>query len=236
MIEIIPAVMPKTLSSLEKAVSLVIPEASVIQVDVMDGEFVPNVSWPYGDGEEQFRLFAEEERGLPSWENISYEVDLMTEDPLPDALRWISAGASRIVIHVESVDNVLSLLQTIRDQHGSFIENNFSPELGIAFSNDTPFENFWEVIESADFIQLMGIERVGFQGEAFDERVISRIRQLRAVLPNCVISIDGAVSKETAVHLIEAGANRLVVGSAIFENDDPKQALRELIQEAEKFS
>ncbi len=232
MIEIIPALMPKTLVELEDKVSLVIPEARTVQIDVMDGKFVPNKSWPYGEGEDQFRLFSEEERGLPYWEEVDYEIDLMVSTPLEDALRWIAAGASRIVVHAESISEAHLFFDTIRNQHGLFSEGNFSPALGIAFSNETILEPHLPAVAEADFVQLMGISRIGFQGESFDVRVIDRIEQLRESFPDIIISIDGAVTMETAPRLIKAGARRLVVGSAIFSQGNPKQALRDFIKTA----
>lgn len=74
----------------------------------------------------------------------------------------------------------------------------------------------------------MGIATIGRQGEPFDERVIEKIKSIRAKYPDMVISIDGGVSFDTAPELIEAGATRLVAGSAIFENPNPHGAIQEL--------
>ena len=94
-------------------------------------------------------------------------------------------------------------------------------EIGLAFNIDTPVE----IPAGVDFIQLMGIDRVGYQGQKFDEKVIEKIRATRVKYPDLPISIDGAVSLETAPMLIAAGANRLVIGSAIFESDNPIDAI-----------
>jgi ribulose-phosphate 3-epimerase len=82
--------------------------------------------------------------------------------------------------------------------------------------------------EKIQFIQLMGIDNVGFQHQAFDEKVLGKIKEVRIKFPGLPISIDGGVSLETAPELIAAGADRLVVGSAIFNAENPIEAIHNL--------
>ena len=74
----------------------------------------------------------------------------------------------------------------------------------------------------------MGIEHIGAQGEPFDERVLSQIKSLRVLYPELIISVDGSVNEETAPLLVQAGANRLVVGSALMKSFDMRETMREL--------
>ncbi|MEK7390774.1 MAG: hypothetical protein AAB635_01405, partial [Patescibacteria group bacterium] len=99
-------------------------------------------------------------------------------------------------------------------------------ESGVAINPASSNEQLESVLDcesgtgSVDFVQFMGIAKIGFQGQLFDERVYDKISGLRATRPNVTISVDGGVNLETATKLIEAGANRLVVGSALFESED----------------
>jgi ribulose-phosphate 3-epimerase len=102
-------------------------------------------------------------------------------------------------------------------------------EIGIAVGTNTSIEKVFPLVNSVDFIQCMGIENIGFQGQDFDERVLGQIRKLKAEFPDLIISVDGSVTLETAPKLIEAGATRLVIGSAIFNTDD-------IISRVENFS
>src|SRR3989338_570743 len=79
-----------------------------------------------------------------------------------------------------------------------------------------------------DFAQFMGIEKIGFQGQLFDERVLGKIADLRERFPKVIISVDGGVNMKNAPRLIKAGANRLVSGSTIFESDNIKDAIEKL--------
>ena len=169
-----------------------------------------------------------EDMGLPEWEKINYEVDLMVSVPDRDAFEWITAGASRIIIHIESHPEVKGIIARIRREFGRPSESPSAPEIGIAVDNDTPIEQIYEFIPEVEFVQLMGIAKIGYQSQPFDERVLDRIRTLRKKFPELIISIDGAVNDERASKLIEAGANRLVSGSYIFNSGDVKEAIDNL--------
>jgi ribulose-phosphate 3-epimerase len=98
-------------------------------------------------------------------------------------------------------------------------------EVGVALNIDTPNEQIYPLIPVVDFVQFMGIAKIGFQGEPFDERVLAKIADLRGKYPNATISIDGGVNKENAVALVKAGVNRLVVGSALFGSENISEEL-----------
>jgi ribulose-phosphate 3-epimerase len=98
-------------------------------------------------------------------------------------------------------------------------------ELGVALGLDTPIDAIAPFIHAVNFVQFMGIAKIGYQGQPFDERVICRIKNLRGAHSEVIISVDGGVNLETAPLLLEAGADRLVVGSAIFESGDIKKTI-----------
>lgn len=215
MVEIIPAIMPKGYEHLDEMMSLFVGVAGVVQLDIMDGKFVPARTWPY-PRDAHFEAIIAEEEGMPRWEDIDFEVDLMVEDPESVVSKWVQAGASRIIVHVESMKDFESIRNAVPED---FIE------LGLAINTATPLEVIDSYIDSIDFVQCMGIARIGFQGEAFDERVLEKVRALRAKYPELPISIDGSVNFDTARMLVDAGATRLVSGSAILEADDFTQAI-----------
>ena len=223
-VEIIPAPLPKSLADLEEHLERVKGLAEWVQIDVADGIFVPNTTWPYTDRADFETILAEKE-GLPFWEEFDFEVDLMVTHALQDAKEWVQAGAARIIVHIESEDASLALeaLQPMRAVGGAP-----GVEVAVALSLDTPTQKLESFIPLADSIQVMSIARIGFQGEPFDERAIARVRQLKEMYPDHAIGVDGGVSLENARALVDAGASRLAVGSALFEADDSAEMYRAL--------
>lgn len=206
--------MPKTIEELRDSLALVRGAVRHVQLDIMDGKFVQNASFPY-DARGKLGELPEE---LPFWEDFNFEIDLMIERPEETVGVFLSLGASRIVLHAESSEPHL-LLRAIDEIR------NFDCEAGIAAGNDTPLSALEPFLHRVNFTQVMGIARIGFQGEPFDSRAISRIQELRAKYTELPISVDGGVSLESAPYLVEAGADRLVVGSAIFGSGDARSAI-----------
>jgi len=227
-VEIIPAVMPKSLGDLSAHASRVRGLVKTIQVDIVDGVFASNRTWPYvpQQGMEEFGRIAKEEEPLPLWDELSYEIDLMTARPEATASAWVSAGARRLVIHIESTDNFSHVLTALEGRYAKKEErDSFGVELGLALSIDTPLSAVEPFIREVSFVQLMGIARIGFQGEPFDERVLPRLQELRRMHPDLILSVDGGVHLANAAALVSAGANRLVAGSEVFESDSIRATL-----------
>jgi len=212
MIEIIPAIIPRSLDDLNKKYSQVKHFTDIVQIDVMDGKFVPSVSWPYVDNNE------DKEKSVIAEIDFNFEVDLMVLNPEVVVGDWIKAGAKRVIVHIESIKNFLEIFDAISGK----------VELGIALNTNTPNERIYQLIWKIDFIQFMGIEKIGFQGQNFDERVVKKITDLREKFSGIIISVDGGVNMENAPRLIKAGVNRLVSGSAIFESGDIEDTVSKL--------
>lgn len=209
-IEIIPAILPRNFSELQDKVGLVSGLVKTVQVDVCDGQFVPNATWPYRKQDDNFDKIVSEEIGLPDWEKLNYEVDLMVNKAEEVVEQWVSAGVSRIILHAEMKGDMIGAI----DKLSNIVE------IGFALNMDTNIGVIEKYKEKIQFVQCMGIDKIGFQGQAFDEKVIEKIRSIRSSYPSLPISVDGGVSLENAKALIEAGASRLVVGSAIFDSDN----------------
>ncbi len=222
MTQIIPAIMPKDYADLEEAMSLFVGVTPFVQLDIMDGKFVPARTWPYPK-DARFDAIVAEDEGMPSWEDIDFEADLMIESPEVWVPRWVSAGALRIIVHVESMRNGEADFAKIRE---SVPEGMI--ELGLAINTTTSLSALDPYFDRIDFVQCMGIARIGFQGEAFDERVLEKVSAIRAGHPEMPISIDGSVNFDTARRLVDAGATRLVCGSVILKSDNFVDAIAKL--------
>jgi ribulose-phosphate 3-epimerase len=215
-IEIIPAIMPKSFDDLKEKYSLVKEYVDIAQIDVMDGKFVPSKNWPYINENKGLPFVAT--KGSPLLPLIDFEVDLMVMNPEKVIESWIKAGAKRVIIHIESVTRIEEV----------FLKIPSDIEIGIALNITTPISLIYPFIEKVDFVQFMGIEKIGYQGQSFDERVLEKIKDLREKYSRIIISVDGGVNLETAPKLIKAGANRLAVGSAIFESDNVERMIKQL--------
>lgn len=220
--------MPQSFGDLEEKMSEVNGLIPVIQIDVMDGVFVQNKSWPYVGDDGEFGGITSGERDFPFESTLDFEVDLMVSEPASVIESWIMAGAKRFVLHKESTKDFQKLLRVMKTYTTS--DDNFliKTEIGMAVNISTPVEEIFPFVEQIDFVQFMGISRIGFQGEQFNDEVLGKIRTLRDAYPDMIISVDGGVNINTAQDLADAGVNRLVVGSAIFKSGDASEAIKEL--------
>ena len=225
MTEVIPAVLAKDINDLRQKIANVVNVSHIVQIDMCDGKFVPSSSWPMQRGDmESTAIILEEEEGMPYWENLDFEFDLMVKDAIKQFDFFVRLGAKRIIFHLEAEDEkeLIDFINSI----DLYTRENL--EIGIAINTTTPIEKVLPFINSIDFVQCMGIEHIGFQGEAFDERVLVQIRELKDKYPDLIISVDGSVNENTAPLLVEAGASRLVVGSALMRSFDVKETIKEL--------
>lgn len=219
MIEIIPAIIPSSFEDLKNKLLKVKGLVKTVQIDVLDGKFVSAVSWPYKkeDGE-VFKIISEKIK-LPFLQEIDFEIDMMVADPMDKIDDWVSVGAKRIVVHFESVADFSNVIKNFKERY----KNENSPsvvELGMAFNIDTSNEKIIPFIYEVDFVQFMGIKKIGFQKQNFNKKVIEKIKSLRKEHPKVIITVDGGVNFETAKLLVVAGVNRLISGSFLFKNAD----------------
>ncbi len=212
--ELIPAILPKDFAELQEKVELIKDFVKTVQIDVCDGQFTPQPSWPYRKHDDSFERIITEEDGLPGWQKLNFEIDLMANRPEEVVENWVQAGATRIIIHAEAKGDVRKAIEILKGR----------VEVGLAFNIETPVKDIPE--GAVTFIQLMGIDTVGFQHQPFDTKVIDKIREVRAAYPGMIISVDGGVSLDNAKQLVDAGATRLVVGSAIFNADNYLEAIQ----------
>ena len=209
-IPIVPAIIP---TSAEAVISFLdkLPFIHEVHIDVVDGEFVPSVSWPIVPEGSPMAVKSHTDR-------YTLEVDLMVKNPIPAARAWEQAGADMIIFHVETIDEA------------SFVDfcRHTAVSVGIAFHGTTNLEVLKPYIPYADYIQVMGIEVIGAQGQPFSPRTIQKIEILKAQYPNTPVSVDGSVNADTIKSIVKAGADRVIVGSAISLAPDMEVAYKTL--------
>jgi ribulose-phosphate 3-epimerase len=224
MVDIIPAIMPKSFSDLEGHAERVTSLVPLAQIDLMDGIFVEGKTWPYTEGKSD----EEYEIKLPYLDKLNYEVDLMVQEPESVISNWIKAGVQRVIVHIESTKMMEDIINNVSAHNTESESKDLKTiSLGIAINTTTPVESITPYIEKIDFVQCMGIKTIGKQGELFDERVIDQLRELRTKYPKLILSVDGAVHLDNAKNLVEAGANRLISGSEIFKSEDIVEKLKQ---------
>ena len=217
--------MPRNYEDLKNRVALVRGIVPLVQIDICDGVFVKNQTWPYDEKDNDtsnFNLIMEEKEGMPFWEDIDFELDLMVVDAVENFPVYMKLGPKRIIFHIEAIGN-FSEFKDFLEGLDTYIRDTV--QIGIAINTKTNIENIFPLVNYVDFVQCMGIEHIGFQGEGFDEKVLEHIKTLKEKYPDIIISVDGSVNLDTAPELIDAGVERLVIGSAIFKSNDIKETV-----------
>lgn len=209
-VPIVPAIIPRDKDEVIKF-SEVLTFSKEFHLDLVDGRFVPTVSWPFDPSGDPLQVKSH-------LDSYTLEIDLMVENPINVAKQWLTAGADMLVFHVETLP-----LDVFKD----FV-NTESISIGISAHGDTTLDTLTEYCEYADYIQLMGIREIGSQGQKFDKEVLAKIVELKKIFPYKSITIDGSVNSDTIVSLREAGADRFICGSAIVLQDDPELAHKSL--------
>jgi ribulose-phosphate 3-epimerase len=220
-IEIIPAIMPKNLEEIEEKMTAVDPHVQWVQLDIMDGEFVQNFSWPYTEESFSKGHLHALRSVLLEHASLAVEVDLMIAHPEEEAEMWILAGARRVIFHHESLKGKLNFLKDIKKRYPMI-------QYGIAILPHHDVSVLEQYIPYVDYVQCMGIDHIGRQGEAFNESVPQLIESIRAHHPKLTIAVDGGVSDVTAQKIKDAGATHLVSGSFIFGSADVHSAVQKL--------
>ena len=210
-LSLVPSLPAKSYSELESLFTALTGIAPEIQVDIVDGRFVPHRSWPFTEANPATAI-----KQLGFYVNqFSFEIDCMVLGVERYLGNILDIPASRVIIHFGSTDHYHKLFKQVQ-QAGA--------KVGLALSADIELSVIEPHLDKIDFVQLMGIREVGRQGQPFAEETFARVKELRTNYPELEIAIDGGVNESNIPDLIKAGANRLAPGSAIAKQSDPKAA------------
>ena len=213
MIEVIPGILEIEFSEIERKIRLVEPYVSWAQIDVLDGTLFDNKNF------HDARPFADLDTFL------LLEAHLMVKNPAQYIEHFFAAGFQRFIGHIEGMtqesesdENVFDFITACR---------GFGAEIALAVDLPTPIESVFPYVDSLDQVLIMTIP-TGKSGQVFHDEALDKIKALREKAPELHIEVDGGINPETAKKVIEAGATRLAVTSAIFKSQNISEAINAL--------
>lgn len=207
-----PSVLSADFANLERDVKLLNnSNAEWIHIDIMDGQFVPNISF-----------------GLPVMKAIHQhakkplDVHLMIATPDDYIDDFKAAGAEILTVHYETCPHLHRTLQRIK---------NAGMKTGVALNPHTPIDLLKDIIHDIDLVLIMSVNP-GFGGQKFIPQTIEKVSDLKGLIvekkANTLIEVDGGVNLETGKSLVAAGADALVAGSFVFGSNDPVETIKDL--------
>ena len=211
MVQIAPSMLAADFLHLEKDVEMVNENADLFHLDIMDGVFVPNISY-----------------GFPVVEAIAkiatkpLDTHLMIVEPEKYVERFVKAGSAMVSFHLNATKDPDAVLAQIRA---------YGAKAGLVINPDIPVESLFPHLKNCDFVMLMSVF-AGFGGQKFIEDTYARVEALKAEIDaqglDIPIEVDGGVSSSNATALVKAGARILVAGSAVFKAEDPAAIIAQM--------
>ena len=180
-----------------------------LHIDVMDGHFVPNIT-----------LGPAIVKSLRKDVSMVFDTHLMIENPDNYIKDFVDAGSDLIVVHVEACRHLHRTIQNIK---------SYNVKVGVALNPATPIDSIKHILEDVDMVLIMTVNP-GFGGQSFIESMIEKIAELKKIIEdknlNIDIQVDGGIKPDNIHKVVEAGANVIVAGSAIFNSDDIEETVK----------
>ncbi|GAG68850.1 unnamed protein product [marine sediment metagenome] len=212
MVKIAPSILAADISRLHEEIKIVEEGgADFLHFDIMDGHFVPNLSF----GPVVVASIKDKTK-------LPLEVHLMVEEPLKFVEPFIQAGADTITIHVECFHNLFSTVKAIKSR---------GKRVGLALNPPTPLISADYLLEDVDMLLIMSVDP-GFGGQHFEPAILTKIKKARFMIDkqklNIDLAVDGGINEKVAPSVLQAGANVLIAGTAIFNRKDRQKAIKTL--------
>jgi len=210
-VKIASSILAADFGCLYEEIKKVEKEADLLHFDIMDGHFVPNITF----GPEVVASLREKT-------SLPVEVHLMVDNPQQWIEPFAQAGSDTVIFHLETSFHAYRLITSIKEK---------GIKVGVALNPSTSLENLKYILSQLDMVLLMTVNP-GFGGQTFLSECLPKIRDLRQICRERElffdIEVDGGINQQTALEAVEAGANILVVGTAIFSMVNPQKAVRKL--------
>jgi ribulose-phosphate 3-epimerase len=211
-IKIAASILSANLSRLQEEINEIKDYSDLLQVDVMDNVFVPNIT-PQAELLKKFNT------------KIPIDIHLMVKEPSNEYIKsFIEANPNlkinNITVHQEACSNLEKTLGFIKN-------NNIKPS--VAINPKTPLNMILDVLDKVEMVLIMTVEP-GFSGQTFNENTLEKVKELRKLKPHMDIQVDGGINDQTAPLAVKAGANVLVASSFIFKNKDKVKAIKNLLK------
>jgi ribulose-phosphate 3-epimerase len=210
-IRITPSILNVDHAQLNSEIAKVSSVADLIHLDIMDNQFVPNISWDFSQAEK-----------IISQCPLPIDAHLMINEVDRLGLDYAHAGAASVTIHIEASQTPVKTLTAIRKA---------GARSGLALKPGTEIESYSDLLDQVDMLLIMTVEP-GFGGQKFMPEMMDKVRRSKKLIGDRPIwlQVDGGISLETITIAREAGADTFVAGSAVFNSPDPAQMVRTLRQ------
>ena len=212
--QVAPSILAADFGNLERDIATINnSEADYLHVDIMDGQFVPNISF----GQDITKV-------MHKLSDKPLDVHLMIEKPERYVESFVSSGASILTVHLEASVHLHRTLQAIKAE---------GMKAGVAINPHTSVDLLKDVINDIDVVLIMSVNP-GFGGQSFIDNTFNKVQRLKKIIAmnnaSTLIEIDGGVTDENAAELAKAGADILVAGSFVFKAEDQPQTIKNLKQ------
>lgn len=211
--QVVPAILTDDPKALETMIRQAETFTTYVQIDIMDGQFVPSYS-----------ITSEHLASLPT--KLNWEAHLMVQNPANYLKDFRDAGAQRIVFHYEATDSPEKVISMTR---------NLDLEVGLAINPETSIPDFLTLADEVDNVLFLSVNP-GFYGAKFIPEVLDKIAEFHNLRPDIEIGIDGGIKESNITRIARTGIDVIYTGSAIFMQPEPGESFRKLCELARKAS